>query len=363
MIRKLLQTFAVVLVLAALGVAQRKDDTAWKNTGTFVAVVPSAAIRVCTNAATGTPCAPLASVCPTVSLTGCSTSLATFTADSNGNYHFYASPGLYQVQITDPSSGSTITQSDVNLPPSTAAALTFAGNITFSAAAYHLGAFGVGNSSPRGLAEFGMTASEPDLLSVNLSKGLNLTDNANIGLSMGVSTTGGNHAWIQARNNLGANNVAYPIAMNPLGGAVSYGGAASYGGAVTAPSVGINGDTPMTAAPRMAWSGFYSFGLPGSGLNFATFSPDKAITVTRVMAQILQPQAGCAANGSLVVQLSGGGSAIIVSTLNGNSSVDSGAVTQNYAAGSVIVMSYNAGGSGCTQVANNLNLTVEFKLQ
>jgi hypothetical protein len=105
------QTFAVVLLLVGAGVAQRYDGEAKKNLISHLEAVPAAAVKVCTAAATGTPCSPGATLYTDSGL-GTPTGSSTLTADANGNYHFYAQPGLYMVQETDPVTGVTFTKRD-----------------------------------------------------------------------------------------------------------------------------------------------------------------------------------------------------------------------------------------------------------
>jgi hypothetical protein len=110
-VRRALQTFAVVLLLVGAGVAQRYDGEAKKNMVSHLEAVPAAGVKVCTAAATGTPCSPGATLYTDSGL-GTSTGASTTTADQNGNYHFYAQPGLYLVQETDPVTGVTFTKRD-----------------------------------------------------------------------------------------------------------------------------------------------------------------------------------------------------------------------------------------------------------
>ena len=96
----LLRRFVLLtLVLALPGLARaqgsRKDDIVLSRQGQPVA---GATVRVCTSGATGAPCSPLAAIFSDVALTQ---PLANpMTSDGQGNYHFYASPGRYMVQIS-----------------------------------------------------------------------------------------------------------------------------------------------------------------------------------------------------------------------------------------------------------------------
>lgn len=65
-----------------------------------------ASIRVCASTATGTPCAPLATVYSDIGLS--IPKSQPFTADAQGNYNYYGSAGLYKEQVTI--SGTTYTR-------------------------------------------------------------------------------------------------------------------------------------------------------------------------------------------------------------------------------------------------------------
>jgi hypothetical protein len=78
---------------------------------------------------------------------------------------------------------------------------------------------GTGTAPPRGQTEITVAGNVPDPLNANPANGFNLT-NGNIGLSQGVASSGPFRGWLQARNNVGANNTAYPLTLNELGGNV-----------------------------------------------------------------------------------------------------------------------------------------------
>src|SRR5579863_5066549 len=76
----------------------RKDDIVFNAQGRPMA---GATVRVCTSAATGQPCTPLANIYSDPALTQ---ALANPTAtDGLGNYTFYAAPGRYEIEISGPS--------------------------------------------------------------------------------------------------------------------------------------------------------------------------------------------------------------------------------------------------------------------
>ena len=115
--KKTVLLFLVSMFLAVPSFSQlatRKDDIAITSIGSFLAGIPNATIRVCQNGATGTPCTPLAQIWKDSGEVNPQTN--PFTADSQGNYFFYAVAGNYVIQVTSPTSGSTYTQNDVTLP-------------------------------------------------------------------------------------------------------------------------------------------------------------------------------------------------------------------------------------------------------
>src|ERR1700676_847873 len=76
----------------------RKDDIVFNAQGRPMG---GATVRVCTSAATGQPCAPLALIYSDPAMTQ---ALANPTStDGLGNYTFYAAPGRYEIEISGPS--------------------------------------------------------------------------------------------------------------------------------------------------------------------------------------------------------------------------------------------------------------------
>lgn len=92
---------AIVLTMGApkaYAQGSRKDDIVLNAQGRPMA---GAAVRVCTSAATGQPCTPLALV---YSDPGLTQALANpLSSDGLGNYTFYAAPGRYEIEISGPS--------------------------------------------------------------------------------------------------------------------------------------------------------------------------------------------------------------------------------------------------------------------
>ena len=95
---------ALLLVLPGVLHAQgsRKDDIVLNR---FGQPVSGASITVCTAGATGTPCSPLAGIFSDVALTEPLSN--PLTSDGQGNYHFYAAPGRYMIQISGAGTSTT----------------------------------------------------------------------------------------------------------------------------------------------------------------------------------------------------------------------------------------------------------------
>ena len=112
--RMLIRRLLLLVLLAIPGVVHaqgsRKDDIVLNRFGQPVA---GASVTVCTAGAAGSPCSPLAAIFSDVGLTQ---PLANpLTSDGQGNYHFYAAPGRYMVQISGAGTAAT-TIPDVLLP-------------------------------------------------------------------------------------------------------------------------------------------------------------------------------------------------------------------------------------------------------
>jgi hypothetical protein len=133
----------------------RKDDIAFGATGRPIA---GAIITVCSNGATGTPCSPLATLYTDATLTTPTSN--PFQSDGLGNYHFYATPGRYVVQVSG-SGINTYTINDTILPndPSTpafnsvtATSITLGGNLSVGGNANVTGTFSAGTFAPSSIS-------------------------------------------------------------------------------------------------------------------------------------------------------------------------------------------------------------------
>jgi hypothetical protein len=125
----------------------------------------------------------------------------------------------------------------------------------------------------------------------------------------------------------------------------------------SAQKVRIAGET-ISSAPR----GEQNIFLPGalnSTWTGSTWTPDKAVTVTRVQVQAKAGPAGCSTNA--VVRLTDGSSPINVTIAAAAS--DSGAVTQNFAAGTSLTLSVQTAAAGCTTTPADVNVTIQYRMQ
>src|SRR5581483_1409312 len=123
-------TCLVLLTVAVLAFGQgsKREDAALA--GSTPIAYPQ--VRVCSEAATGTPCAPLATIYTDKTLTTAKPN--PFTGDAFGNFEFYGAPGWYMVQVSAP--GVQTYTYKVLLPPDVANAtfqtLNVSGVLTIS---------------------------------------------------------------------------------------------------------------------------------------------------------------------------------------------------------------------------------------
>ncbi len=118
------------------------------------------------------------------------------------------------------------------------------------------------------------------------------------------------------------------------------------------------GSEALTASPR----GEQNIFLPGaltSTWTGSTWTPDKAVTVTRVQVQAKTAPAGCSTNA--VVRLTDGASPINI-TISASAN-DSGVIAQNYAAAASLTLSVQTAAAGCSTSPADANVTVQYRMQ
>jgi hypothetical protein len=123
------------------------------------------------------------------------------------------------------------------------------------------------------------------------------------------------------------------------------------------PGIAIGAET-VSASPRGPFNVFFPGALTGTWAG-ESWTLDKAITVTRFQAQAKTAPAGCTTNA--VIRVTDGTSAInltIAAAAN-----DSGAITQNYAAGSTLTVSVQTAAAGCTTAPADANAVMQYRMQ
>jgi len=102
--------------------------------------------------------------------------------------------------------------------------------------------------------------------------------------------------------------------------------------------------------------------LPGaltSTWTGATWTTDKAVAVTRVQVQAKTAPAGCTTNA--VVRLTDGTTPVNI-TISAAAN-DSGAISQNYAAGASLTVAVQTAAAGCTRSPADANVVVQYRMQ
>jgi hypothetical protein len=118
------------------------------------------------------------------------------------------------------------------------------------------------------------------------------------------------------------------------------------------------GSEAFTASPRSEQNVF----LPGaltSTWTGATWTADKAVTITRVQVQAKTAPASCTTNA--VVRLTDGTTPVNV-TISAAAN-DSGVISQNYAAGASLQILVQTAAAGCTTSPADANVTVQYRMQ
>jgi hypothetical protein len=127
--------------------------------------------------------------------------------------------------------------------------------------------------------------------------------------------------------------------------------------AVAAPKLLLNGE--FTGSVARSEQNIFLPGALTSTWTASTWTPDKAVTITRMQVQAKTAPAGCTTNA--VVQLTDGTTPVNVTIATGAN--DSGALTQNYAAGATVTVSVQTAAAGCTTAPADANVTVQYRMQ
>jgi hypothetical protein len=118
------------------------------------------------------------------------------------------------------------------------------------------------------------------------------------------------------------------------------------------------GTETLTASPRAEQNVFLPGALTSTWAG-ATWANDKALTITRIQVQAKTAPAGCTTNA--VVRLTDGTTPVNVTV--SAAANDSGAISQNYAAGSSLQLLVQTAAAGCTTSPADANVTVQYKMQ
>jgi hypothetical protein len=91
----------------------------------------------------------------------------------------------------------------------------------------------------------------------------------------------------------------------------------------------------------------------------ATWTLDKAVTITRVQVQAKTAPSGCTTNA--VVRLTDGTSPVNI-TISAAAN-DSGPITQSYAAAAAVTIAVQTAAAGCTTSPADANVVVQYRMQ
>ncbi len=127
--------------------------------------------------------------------------------------------------------------------------------------------------------------------------------------------------------------------------------------AVTAPKFRINNEA-FTASPRSLQNAVFPGALTSTWTG-TTWTPDKAITVTRMQVTMKTAPVACSPNA--IIRLSDGTTNVNLTVAAGSN--DSGVISQNYAAGIALNVSVQTAAAGCGTVPADGNVTIQFRMQ
>jgi len=135
------------------------------------------------------------------------------------------------------------------------------------------------------------------------------------------------------------------------------GSSAIASGGISTTRLRVNGEA-LTAAPRSEQNIFLPGALTATWVA-STWTPDKAVTVTRLQVQPKTAPAACSTNA--VVRLTDGTTPLNLTITAGAN--DSGALAQNYAAGTPLSLSVQTAAAGCSTAPADANVTIQYRMQ
>jgi hypothetical protein len=114
----------------------------------------------------------------------------------------------------------------------------------------------------------------------------------------------------------------------------------------------------LTASPRGILPAVL-FGPLTSKWTAASWTPDKAVTITRVQIQVKSPPSGCSTN---AIALLSDGAASVQLAITGPSN-DSGPIRQDYPAGASLAFGVQTPAVGCTTTPADANAIIQYRMQ
>jgi hypothetical protein len=119
----------------------------------------------------------------------------------------------------------------------------------------------------------------------------------------------------------------------------------------------VAGGEAITQAPRYLWASFLNGPIPNNS-GFASFIPDKAITITRIDINWQTLTATCTVAPTITIS---DGTNVITLTIANTSAQQAATFSQNYAAGVRLNLGTTAG--TCTQTPSVTMIQAQYKMQ
>jgi len=124
------------------------------------------------------------------------------------------------------------------------------------------------------------------------------------------------------------------------------------------PSIG--GET-ITASPRMTWNGFIQATTALAAMN--RWTPDKAITITSIEYQAIQPGSTCSTAPVITVKAGGSSTAATITLANTVAGATTTGLAVNVAGGVLLDTEVTTASVGCGVAWSNVAVTVQYKMQ
>jgi hypothetical protein len=301
----------------------RKDDIVFNAQGHPLA---GATVRVCTSAATGQPCTPLAPVYSDSALTQ---ALANpLMTDGLGNYNFYASPGRYMIELGGP--GITTKQVPNVILPSDPSSPTFTSVTTTS-----------------GISAFSLALTG------------NLTVNGSTAVA-GSLTVGGSQVPTANQDNQWTAGQRFkgPIPWRDISGYMPAGGCSSAIAQIDPPTTGTisSGSSTLTVANARDFKNGCGIAIIGAGPTSTIGTPNQGCSISSIARSSNVVTVTCTAAHNIPVGSTPNGTpqgiqitGVTDSSYNGTFAVDSVADTTHFTYLQTAGNSSSSGGSATMQ--------------